>query len=214
MCSFPQICQAYADGTMPSLEVPIATPEAVADCIGKCLQVESAKRATFKALLADLMLYCRSSDDSAIEAGDATDAAATDMADGSLVAADIEWGDGIGEIVQSGWLTKQGGGRSALGRASWKRRWFVLRDNGSLAYSRTTRPDTKPLGIIPLQQASAVAPESPLEPTFVDAACFAITTSDRVYHLVANTKEERMIWMQLIGSAIDGFARKHPKSWP
>ena len=35
----------------------------------------------------------------------------------------------------SGYLTKQGGGtRAVVGRASWKRRWFVLNEaEGSLA---------------------------------------------------------------------------------
>ena len=187
---------------MPALEIPMSAPDEVAACIGACLKTDVKQRASFRELVADLDACLQQSnsneplppidEDHVLDSSDPTD---------------IGWGEGVGEIVQSGWLTKQGGGRSALGRSSWKRRWFILRDNGSMSYYRTTRPDAKPLGVILLPSASTVVQETPVDANFADSFCFAITTRERIYHLVAPTKEERATWMKLVGSAIDALGQ-------
>lgn len=188
---------------MPALEIPMSAPDAVATCIGACLKTDVAMRTSFKQLVVDLEA-CLASDAEDGRLASIDEDKAMDSSDPT----DIPWGEGIGEIVQIGWLIKQGGGRSALGRASWKRRWFVLRDNGSLAYFRTTRPDAKPLGVILLPSASSVVLETPVEATFAESFCFAITTRERIYHLVAATKEERATWVKLINSAIQALGQR------
>lgn len=187
-------------------------PDVVVTMVSECLKPDVAQRANFKSLRETLMAYYNSNDeDEHLETGGVVGHGAAE--EFMVNATDIPWGAGINEIVQSGWLVKQGAGTSAFGRQSWKRRWFSLRDSGSLSYYGSSRPDAKALGTIHLHLAREVKADVIFpELSFVSAACFAVETQDRTYNLVADSKEERSRWVALISSAIEALRQKRSRT--
>ena len=94
-------------------------------------------------------------------------------------------------LVQSGWLTKEGGGFK-----SWKKRWFWLKD-GCLHYSKTK--NGKDLGVIRLENATHIKPDTAARPKKKNV--FEIPTPDRTYYLCADTQEDRDEWVALCQAA-------------
>eukprot|EP00054_Salpingoeca_dolichothecata_P004757 m.31731 g.31731 ORF g.31731 m.31731 type:complete len:173 (-) comp14829_c0_seq1:206-724(-) len=94
-----------------------------------------------------------------------------------------------------GWLTKQGGGQSALGRKSWKERWFVL-ENDKLSYHASVT--SKPLGVIHLQDVTACECSNTVQNT----TQFALVTEQRIYRLDASTPEDCERWLLCLRKAI------------
>ncbi len=105
-------------------------------------------------------------------------------------------------VVQSGWLTKEGGGFK-----SWKKRWFWLKD-GCLHYSKTK--NGKDLGVIRLENATHIKADSSARPKKKNV--FEIPTPDRTYFLCADTQEDRDEWIALCQAAKKAEVEKYNPS--
>eukprot|EP00026_Physarum_polycephalum_P020289 Phypoly_transcript_22770.p1 GENE.Phypoly_transcript_22770~~Phypoly_transcript_22770.p1 ORF type:complete len:121 (+),score=1.70 Phypoly_transcript_22770:31-363(+) len=89
-------------------------------------------------------------------------------------------------INKAGYVTKQG----RIIR-NWKRRWFVLQNDKIYYYVNEKTP--KPRGVIHLVNATV------LDYTTNASECgFDINTPKRVWHIIAETIEERDLWVQAI----------------
>ncbi|XP_018407799.1 PREDICTED: cytohesin-4-like isoform X1 [Nanorana parkeri] len=110
---------------------------------------------------------------------------------------------------REGWLLKMGGRVK-----TWKKRWFILKDNCLYYFEYTT--DKDPLGIIPLENLCVELVEDPKKPHCFDLhargqtvkACKTQADGKKVqgnhqsYRLSATTDEEREIWVQSLKSSI------------
>lgn len=96
--------------------------------------------------------------------------------------------DGGSAVVRSGFLTKQG----ALVK-SWKRRYFVLNQNGTMQYFRK-EGDESPAGVIDVP--GSVVEETPMPggPSF----CFSVTTARRRYVISAESPQVRNDWVNVL----------------
>eukprot|EP00056_Hartaetosiga_gracilis_P019759 m.15873 g.15873 ORF g.15873 m.15873 type:complete len:286 (+) comp7913_c0_seq1:1860-2717(+) len=117
----------------------------------------------------------------------------------------IDWVNGIGEVVFSGFLIKKGGGKSALGRQSWKKRWFVLRDNGFLSYQKSSSPSSKPLRLINLRVATEVKDAPPFSTEFKNLHCFTLVTEERTFQFVSLAKTQKDAWMNYLQFALSAY---------
>ena len=58
-------------------------------------------------------------------------------------------------IVHQGWVNKEGGGTKGIfSRKSWKRRWFILRQDGTLKYYTSDKQGAEMKGVIRVIGAS------------------------------------------------------------
>ncbi|XP_063796719.1 cytohesin-4 isoform X2 [Pseudophryne corroboree] len=110
---------------------------------------------------------------------------------------------------REGWLLKMGGRVK-----TWKKRWFILKDNCLYYFEYTT--DKDPLGIIPLENLSVELTEDSKKPYCFDLhargqtvkACKTQADGKKVqgnhqsYHLSAASHEERESWVQSLRSSI------------
>lgn len=118
-----------------------------------------------------------------------------------------------GEVVLSGYLTKSPPeSRSAV--SQWRRRWFVLADS-KLVYPLAARyvrfeyysseEDAKsladPKGVINLQVCNKVVSREPFRG---HKHVFDVCTSDRVYHLNAESAEEKDEWIRALCTLLFG----------
>eukprot|EP01119_Soliformovum_irregulare_P012190 TRINITY_DN3150_c5_g1_i1.p1 TRINITY_DN3150_c5_g1~~TRINITY_DN3150_c5_g1_i1.p1 ORF type:complete len:634 (-),score=234.50 TRINITY_DN3150_c5_g1_i1:44-1945(-) len=98
------------------------------------------------------------------------------------------------EVIQSGWLVKQGGIVK-----NWKMRWFVLKGNYLWYYAQTHH--TQPLGCIPINRANVAMLDDSL---YRRSFCFEITDPSgftrrhRSYVLSAPTSTAQMQWIKAI----------------
>ncbi|XP_075039169.1 cytohesin-4 [Mixophyes fleayi] len=110
---------------------------------------------------------------------------------------------------REGWLLKMGGRVK-----TWKKRWFILKDNCLYYFEYTT--DKDPLGIIPLENLCVEPTEDTKKPYCFDLhargqtvkACKTQADGKKVqgnhqsYHLSAASNEERESWVQSLRSSI------------
>ncbi|XP_072277341.1 cytohesin-4 [Pyxicephalus adspersus] len=110
---------------------------------------------------------------------------------------------------REGWLLKMGGRVK-----TWKKRWFILKDNCLYYFEYTT--DKDPLGIIPLENLCVELAEDPKKPHCFDLhargqtvkACKTQADGKKVqgnhqsYRLSASNEEERESWVQSLRSSI------------
>eukprot|EP00050_Salpingoeca_kvevrii_P015875 m.50778 g.50778 ORF g.50778 m.50778 type:complete len:811 (-) comp6568_c0_seq1:663-3095(-) len=107
-------------------------------------------------------------------------------------------------VYHQGWLTKQGGGTTAvLGRKNWKKRWFVLQ-GCQLTYHKSNLH--VPAQNLQLLRDSSLGMINLLEATEVKEwkarPCgFLIETPARTYHLVATSDKERSKWIEQLRRA-------------
>lgn len=98
---------------------------------------------------------------------------------------------------RSGMLTKQGGSVK-----SWKRRWFVLKDNFMFYYKSSREP--KPLGVIHLDeyQIEIAKPEEVKNATKdLPKHCFKIACVDRTYFICSERQIDMDLWIDHLKSA-------------
>eukprot|EP00049_Salpingoeca_infusionum_P009487 m.160285 g.160285 ORF g.160285 m.160285 type:complete len:1073 (+) comp14347_c2_seq1:610-3828(+) len=183
-----------------SLSLPVSAPAIFHTICKDCMQMNPSNRPSF----ADLASRCNSY----IQGSETIKADAKPHVSPLSFVQDIDWGRGYGEIVQAGWLTKQGGGTTVLGRQSWKRRWFVLRDTGVMTYHKTQRPDAKPLGTIDLREAFSVGVAEPFQPDFEKVGNFTVGTHSRVFYLVCEQDSEYHSWIRCLQSAVESFQQQ------
>lgn len=94
-----------------------------------------------------------------------------------------------------GYLDKQGGGQSTLGRKNWKRRWFIL-DKLSLTYQ--TRPEShNAKGRILAEDMKLVRDGDKSKPTQ-----FVLVTKNRELVIEANNTELKNEWMKRLTNLI------------
>ncbi|XP_056380101.1 cytohesin-4 isoform X2 [Hyla sarda] len=110
---------------------------------------------------------------------------------------------------REGWLLKMGGRVK-----TWKKRWFILKDNCLYYFEYTT--DKDPLGIIPLENLCVELAEDPKKPHCFDLhargqtikACKTQADGKKVqgnhqsYRLSAANHEERESWIQSLKSSM------------
>ncbi|XP_011070102.1 oxysterol-binding protein-related protein 2A isoform X2 [Sesamum indicum] len=104
----------------------------------------------------------------------------------------------------------------------WRSRWFTLRNNGVLSYSKTRRPDAPPGNdVILIGSATGRPPGGRTEKQTVgivhlkissfresksDDRRFYIFTATKTLHLRTNTKKERVAWIQALISTRSLFS--------
>ncbi|KAM5148278.1 cytohesin-4 [Mantella aurantiaca] len=110
---------------------------------------------------------------------------------------------------REGWLLKMGGRVK-----TWKKRWFILKDNCLYYFEYTT--DKDPLGIIPLENLCVELTEDPKKTHCFDLhargqtvkACKTqadgkkVQGNHQLYRLSATSEEERESWVQSLRSSI------------
>nr|XP_034982317.1 unconventional myosin-X-like isoform X2 [Zootoca vivipara] len=97
------------------------------------------------------------------------------------------------EALKSGWLYKKGGGMSTLSRRNWKRRWFVLREAKLMYFENDSEEKLK--GTIDIRKAKEIVDIHEKE------NALDIVTSDRVYHIVAESPEDASDWFNVLSRA-------------
>ena len=115
------------------------------------------------------------------------------FADGEHAGASSD--SGSEEVVKTGWITKQGGGKSVFGKTSWKTRWFVLRADGVLSYYRENSSE-KCLGSFSLSTVQGM--HTIVFKGHARECSFAVATEERMYAFVAETGGQRTAWMAAI----------------
>lgn len=98
-----------------------------------------------------------------------------------------------------GWLTKRGNGVK-----TWKRRWFVLR-NDVLSYMEHETAG-EPKGQIPMNTVVAV------EPGDKKPFCLALVTGPRTYYIVCKDHAELGEWLAVLKSCVSRLGRSNPRA--
>ncbi|EGD80630.1 hypothetical protein PTSG_01218 [Salpingoeca rosetta] len=117
-------------------------------------------------------------------------------------------------VVHQGFLTKRG-----KNVKNWKRRWFVLKSNGSMSYHKLqVAPEEhtelpRAAGVFVVDTACTILPREELKVAidWGDAAPntgLCIRTEARDFYLTASNASERKIWMQRLRSVRDLTRRK------
>ncbi|XP_069083315.1 unconventional myosin-X-like [Pleurodeles waltl] len=104
------------------------------------------------------------------------------------------------EALKSGWLYKKGGGMSTLSRRNWKRRWFVLRESKLMYFENDAEEKLK--GTIDLRKAKEIIDIHEKE------NALDIVTSDRVYHIVAESPEDASGWFNVLSRVHSATAQQ------
>lgn len=90
---------------------------------------------------------------------------------------------------KEGWLTKQGSNRS------WKKRWFVLREDGLHYYK--SQSDETAAGVLSLSSAAVRPTVAARQPDHA----FELLTKNRAYLLHADSEEDMEEWVALLARA-------------
>ncbi|KAN0024005.1 hypothetical protein ACTFIV_008398 [Dictyostelium citrinum] len=96
--------------------------------------------------------------------------------------------------VHSGYLFKKGHNFK-----SWRRRWFVLKDN-ILSYYKSPK-DTAPAGIIPINEIINIEIECEISQAEGYDYCFQISTSKANYLISAENERDLEDWTEILRSA-------------
>ncbi|XP_070579564.1 uncharacterized protein [Ptychodera flava] len=118
-----------------------------------------------------------------------------------------------GVLIKQGWCVKESGTK-VFGRHNWKRRWFVLTQNGdvvSLAYyENETKPENKDVrlkGTVPLtnKYITTYLDDSVKKKPF----CFALGPMvedgiTRTYYISCESEDDRLEWMEVLNSSLQG----------
>ncbi|KAK5579463.1 hypothetical protein RB653_009146 [Dictyostelium firmibasis] len=96
--------------------------------------------------------------------------------------------------VHSGYLFKKGHNFK-----SWRRRWFVLKDN-ILSYYKSPK-DTTPAGIIPINEIINIEIECEISQAEGYDYCFQISTSKANYLISAENERDLEDWTEILRSA-------------
>ncbi|EAL62502.1 hypothetical protein DDB_G0289979 [Dictyostelium discoideum AX4] len=96
--------------------------------------------------------------------------------------------------VHSGYLFKKGHNFK-----SWRRRWFVLKDN-ILSYYKSPK-DTAPAGIIPINEIVNIEIECEISQAEGYDYCFQISTSKANYLISAENERDLEDWTEILRSA-------------
>lgn len=92
-------------------------------------------------------------------------------------------------VIRSGWMTKRG-----RVRKNWKRRWFVLRADGTLTYY-ASEASKAPLGSLNLQTLVAVESLPHRESRGKSEPIFQVKTKNRVLALTTETTGAANNWI-------------------
>eukprot|EP00045_Choanoeca_perplexa_P017499 m.254845 g.254845 ORF g.254845 m.254845 type:complete len:260 (+) comp17556_c0_seq10:129-908(+) len=114
-----------------------------------------------------------------------------------------------GVPLMTGWATKRGGVRT-----TWKRRYFILKDNATLSYFKdsTDTDASKCKGIVQLLGSGVIIQGPPdVEPipwprTSAENARLAIVTPSRTFYIYTDSGETCQQWL----SALREASGKHP----
>eukprot|EP00043_Microstomoeca_roanoka_P013339 m.130730 g.130730 ORF g.130730 m.130730 type:complete len:176 (-) comp15728_c0_seq4:253-780(-) len=108
-------------------------------------------------------------------------------------------------IFKVGWMKKKGGGKlqrgrhrgSLFARTNWKTRWFVLRDTMLKYYPfQTINGKEKAIGWVNIK------PDVVVQTDDTDPASFSLTTDERVFHFIAESKDQAHEWVDLLKKSI------------
>ena len=207
------LAQCYGTSTIPPLVCKPTAPPVLAAIVHDAMQVVKESRPTFAAVWKQIRDARRAlegaSDGEASDDGGApppVPASRRPMQDvGSGGGGGGSGGDGGGSrgggsgrssssssssssskpVIKSGWITKKGGGTSAFGKMSWKMRWFVLRNDGTLSYYRSEKPGEKLLGSFKMSSVRGL--HKMVFRGHARDCSFAVQTVDRMYAFVAAT---------------------------
>ncbi|KJE90748.1 myosin-X [Capsaspora owczarzaki ATCC 30864] len=108
-------------------------------------------------------------------------------------------GDSDQEILEKGWLVKEGGARK-----SRKKRWFTLRKD-VIYYHKDPYTDVA-IGTIPLNSLCSVVPPDELVGQNTGSWSFFVHARRRSYYLVAATQADATRWVSAIQEIIDSKA--------
>jgi hypothetical protein len=98
-------------------------------------------------------------------------------------------------VSKVGKLHKEGGGKSLLGRKTWKERLFELSES-ALEYYEKSNQNESPLGSISLYEVVSTKPCTVAGKDF----CFEVVTKTRTMQIQAATAAERDEWIKAIRS--------------
>jgi hypothetical protein len=105
-----------------------------------------------------------------------------------------------------GYLVKQGSGITTFGRKTWRRRWFVVSENGFLEYYKDRQQyESKcaPLGKLVLTRGDTV---ELFECSETKKPCvFKLSTTARELLLCAESEQDRQVWMDVLRNHIRTF---------
>lgn len=108
--------------------------------------------------------------------------------------------------VKEGWLHKQGGGSSFLGRKNWKKRYFVLKP-GVLRYFKGSSK-TNLLGEVDFSEL--VGGDASLAENQLGVGrkhCFAVRSKERNLLLCAADSDDEMSWVKALRETITAFQK-------
>lgn len=101
-------------------------------------------------------------------------------------------------ILKAGYLTKEG-----QVRKSWKKRWFILK-NDTLSYYKNETNNKKEYGTISLKDITSVSPTNYKKRQF----CLALSTHKRTYYILSESNEEMQGWKEAIQQQVDKLSGK------
>ncbi len=101
-------------------------------------------------------------------------------------------------LSKVGKLQKEGGGKSLLGRKTWKERLFELSES-SLEYYEKSNTTEKPLGTISLHDVSTARSCTVANKSF----CFEVVTAERTLQIQAASDVEKEEWVRAIQNNVD-----------
>ena len=96
-------------------------------------------------------------------------------------------------MTKVGKLSKEGGGKSLLGRKTWKERLFELSES-SLEYYEKSNTSEKPKGIISLHEITTARSASIPGRKF----CFEVVTETRRLPIQASNEQDKEEWVKAI----------------
>ena len=101
-------------------------------------------------------------------------------------------------VSKVGKLFKEGGGKSLLGRKTWKERLFELTES-SLEYYEKSNKTEKPKGAVSLHEVTTARSAT----VSGKSHCFEIVTEARKYQIQANNEQDKEEWIRAIVANVD-----------
>jgi hypothetical protein len=96
-------------------------------------------------------------------------------------------------VTKVGKLNKEGGGKSLLGRKTWKERLFELSES-SLEYYEKSNKTEKPKGAISLYEVTTARSVTVANKSF----CFEVVTEGRKFPIQAQSDSDKEEWIKAI----------------